>query len=65
MKTINDFIKELQSISEEKRNLPLVISMENGILVEPVIKMLLTSKYPGTDILNSELLESMIITYQS
>ena len=39
MKTINDFIKELQSISEAKRNLPLVIYCPNGLEVSPVIKM--------------------------
>jgi len=39
MKTTNDFIKELQSISESKRNLPLVIYCPNGLEVYPVIKM--------------------------
>jgi len=38
MKTINDFIKELQSISETNRNLPLVIYCPNGLEVSPVIK---------------------------
>jgi hypothetical protein len=38
-KTINDFIKELQSISEEKRKLPLVIYCPNGLAVPPSIKM--------------------------
>jgi hypothetical protein len=37
--TINDFIKELQRISEDKRNLPLVIDCPNGLEVNPVIKM--------------------------
>jgi len=32
MKTIDDFIKELQLISEEKRKLPLVIECPNGQL---------------------------------
>jgi hypothetical protein len=39
MKTINDFIKELQSISPEKRDLPLVVSAPNGELTYPSIKM--------------------------
>ena len=40
-KTINDFIKELQSISEDKRELPLVILCPNGEETDPKIKMFL------------------------
>lgn len=40
MKTINDFIKELQRISEEKRELPLVIQCPNGELTSPSVKMM-------------------------
>lgn len=40
MKTIDDFIKELQSISEDKRKLPLVVQCPNGELTSPSIKML-------------------------
>jgi hypothetical protein len=40
MKNINDFIKELQRISEDKRNLPLVIQCPNGELTSPSIKMM-------------------------
>lgn len=39
MKTIDDFIKELQRISEDKRKLPLVVQCPNGELTEPTIKM--------------------------
>jgi hypothetical protein len=39
MKTIDDFIIELQRISEEKRKLPLVIQCPNGELTSPSIKM--------------------------
>jgi len=39
MKTIDDFIKELQRISENKRKLPLVIQCPNGELTSPSIKM--------------------------
>lgn len=39
MKTIDDFIKELQRISEDKRKLPLVIRCPNGLLVSPQISM--------------------------
>lgn len=35
----NDFIKQLQNISADKRELPLVIECPNGMLVEPKIKM--------------------------
>lgn len=37
---INDFIKKLQAISEDKRELPLIIVCPNGLQVEPQIKML-------------------------
>lgn len=40
MKTIDDFIKELQRISEEKRKLPLVVQCPNGELTSPSIKMM-------------------------
>lgn len=40
MKTINDFIKELQAISKDKRKLPLVIQAPNGELFPPSIKMM-------------------------
>ena len=40
MKTIDDFIKELQRISEEKRKLPLAIQCPNGELTSPSIKMM-------------------------
>ncbi len=39
MKTIDDFIKELQMISEDKRKLPLVVLCPNGELTSPSIKM--------------------------
>jgi hypothetical protein len=40
MKTIDDFIKELQRISEDKRKLPLVIQCPNGEITSPSIKMM-------------------------
>jgi len=40
MKTIDDFMKELQRISENKRKLPLVIQCPNGELTSPSIKMM-------------------------
>lgn len=38
-KTIDDFIKELQAISADKRKLPLVTDCPNGLEVFPSIKM--------------------------
>ena len=58
MKTINDFIKELQSISEEKRKLPLIIDCSNGIQAEPVIKM----RFKDDDFMSGNI-ESMVITW--
>jgi hypothetical protein len=40
MKTIDDFIKELQRISSDKRQLPLVIQCPNGELTYPEVKMM-------------------------
>jgi len=38
-RTINTFIRELQAISPDKRELPLVIDCPNGIELYPEIKM--------------------------
>jgi hypothetical protein len=38
--TIDEFIVELQSISEEKRQLPLIIYAPNGTECQPSIKMI-------------------------
>ena len=40
MKTIDDFIKELQAISPVKRKLPLVVQAPNGELTFPTVRML-------------------------
>lgn len=39
MKTTNDFIKELQAVSSDKRELPLVVLSPNGLEFTPKIKM--------------------------
>ncbi len=39
--TVNDFIKELQSLNEAFRNKPIVIYTPNGVFAKPVIKQLL------------------------
>jgi hypothetical protein len=60
-KTINDFIKELQSISADKRELPLIIQCPNGLEVYPSIKMKFENY--GSPLLGDKL-EAMIITYR-
>ncbi len=45
--TIDEFIIELQSISEDKRKLPLVITAPNGLLFEPSIKMMFKNNIPS------------------
>jgi hypothetical protein len=59
-KTINDFIKELQSISADKRELPLIIQCPNGLEVYPSIKMKFENY--GSPLLGDKL-EAMVITY--
>ena len=61
MDTIDDFIKELQSISEDKRKLPLVITCPNGLEVYPSIKMKFENF--GSPLLGDKI-ESMMITWQ-
>ena len=62
MKTINDFIKELQQISENKRELPLIIYCPNGLEVEPTIKMKFENH--GSPMLGDKL-EAMVITWRN
>jgi len=59
-KTIDDFIIELQRISEDKRKLPLVISCSNGELAYPSIKMLWNDQ---SEIFSGKLPDKMIITF--
>ena len=54
---IDDFIRELQSISEEKRKLPLVIRAPNGLLFQPKIKRIHKNDLPFDDVIK------MIITF--
>lgn len=60
--TINDFIKELQSIPEERRKLPLVIDCPNGMETYPSIKM----RFQQQDLLPSEenKVEKMVVTWK-
>jgi len=52
--TINSFIKELKSVSKEKRKLPLVVVAPNGSKCSPSIKM-------GFDGLGSPLLGDNLV----
>jgi len=61
MKTVNDFIKELKMISEDKRNLPIVIACPNGLEVSPKVKMKFENF--GSPLLGDKL-ESIFITWQ-
>lgn len=58
--TINDFIKELQSISEDKRKLPLIIDCPNGLEVYPSIKMRWDEQM---NVLSSSAPDKMVITW--
>jgi len=60
-KTIDDFIKDLQSISPDKRKLPLVIDCPNGLEVYPSIKMRWKD---GIMFAKDAKLESMVITWR-
>jgi len=60
-KTVNDFINELQSISADKRQLPLIIQSPNGLEVYPSIKMKFENY--GSPLLGDKI-EAMII-YQN
>ena len=57
MKTVNDFIKELEQLKPELKNKPIFIQAPNGIYFEPTIKAKL--KYP----FDFENVNSIIITY--
>lgn len=55
---IDDFIKDLQSISSDKRKLPLVMFSPNGMFWKPKIKMIIEDNIIGNDVI------AMTITYQ-
>ncbi len=60
-KTINDFIKELQRISPDKRKLPLIIDCPNGLEVYPSIRMRFKD---GIMLSKDAKVEKMVITWQ-
>ena len=59
--TIDEFIKELQMISADKRKLPLIINCPNGLEVEPKIKMKFENS--GHPMLGDKV-EAMVITWR-
>ena len=59
IKTIDDFIRELQLISEDKRKLPLVIDCPNGLEIYPSIKM----RWNDPMKMLSKKPDKMVITY--
>jgi hypothetical protein len=61
MKTIDDFIKELQMISEDKRKLPLVVQCPNGELTSPSIKMFWHCPF---EMLSKSLPDKMIVSWE-
>jgi hypothetical protein len=61
MRTINDFIKELQAISPDKRELPLVVECPNGLEVSPSIKMRWDNPM---EILSGKAPDKMVITWR-
>ena len=60
-KNLNDFILEALSISEDKRQLPLITQCPNGLEVHPSIKMKFENY--GSSILGDKL-EAMMITWR-
>lgn len=45
MKTVNDLIRELQNLGEDKKNLPVVIDAPNGLELTPNVKMRWDNQY--------------------
>ena len=59
--TVNDFIKELQSLQPKLRDKDIVITCPNGLQVEPKVKMqLIEMRFDG----GVENVKNMVITYQ-
>jgi 23S rRNA pseudoU1915 N3-methylase RlmH len=60
IKSVNDFIKELQLISENKRKLPILITCPNGMQVYPNIKIQIKE---GTFLTPQQEVEAIVITW--
>lgn len=59
--TVNELIVKLQSISTDKKELPIIIHCPNGLEVEPKIKMKFENY--GSPLLGDKL-EAMVITWK-
>lgn len=61
MKTVREFIKDLERISEDKKDLPIIIVCPNGLEVEPSIKMKFENY--GSPLLGDKI-EAMVVSWQ-
>ena len=61
MITVNEFIKKLEKISKDKRELPIIVICPNGMEVEPKIKMKFENY--GSPLLGDKI-ESIVITWE-
>lgn len=59
--TVREFIQKLERISENKKDLPILIVCPNGLEVEPNIKMKFENY--GSPLLGDKI-EAMVITWQ-
>ena len=48
---IDDFIQDLQSISSDKRKLPLVMFSPNGMHCKPQVRMIIEDNIIGNDVI--------------
>lgn len=67
MKTINDFIAELQNLKPELRELPVYTIAPNGLKFEPTVKIQRGNGYDNFIRVNNEYVmeppREMVITY--
>ena len=61
MKTVREFIKDLERISEDKKDLPILIVCPNGLEVAPNIKMKFENY--GSPLLGDKI-EAMVISWE-
>ena len=61
MITVNEFIKKLEKISKDKRELPIIVICPNGMEVEPKTKMKFENY--GSPLLGDKI-ESIVITWE-
>jgi hypothetical protein len=59
--TVNEFIKKLERISEDKKELPILIVCPNGLEVEPKLKMKFENY--GSPLFGDKI-EAMVISWE-